>query len=132
AWTDLPGGVPDADDTAGALLALKNLGDSDEGARDAAISGVAWLLDLQNSDGGIPTFCRGWTNLPFDRSAPDLTAHAVRAWLAWTTDLPPELHRRVRRAIESGVRYLARTQRDGGEWLPLWFGNQRAPDDVNP
>ncbi|MBI5773229.1 MAG: hypothetical protein HZA89_05730, partial [Verrucomicrobia bacterium] len=25
AWTDLPGGVPDADDTAGALIALKNL-----------------------------------------------------------------------------------------------------------
>src|SRR5207245_1189408 len=25
AWTDLPGGVPDADDTAGALLALKKL-----------------------------------------------------------------------------------------------------------
>ena len=27
AWTPLPGGVPDADDTAGALLALRNLGD---------------------------------------------------------------------------------------------------------
>ena len=28
--------------------------------------------------------------------------------------------------------YLARTQRPDGSWLPLWFGNQHAPDDVNP
>src|SRR5437879_13075549 len=91
-----------------------------------------WLLVLQSSVGGIPTFCRGWTNLPFDRSAPDLTAHAVRAWHAWLTELPPDLRSCVRRAIENGVRYLARTQRGGGEWLPLWFGNQHAPDDVNP
>jgi len=27
-----------------------------------------WLLGLQNSDGGVPTFCRGWGKLPFDRS----------------------------------------------------------------
>jgi squalene-hopene/tetraprenyl-beta-curcumene cyclase len=153
AWTDLPGAVPDADDTAGALLALRNLachhrsagqhaaefpekrgkcGVFDERTRAASIAGIHWLLNLQNADGGMPTFCRGWTNLPFDRSAPDLTAHALRAWHGWTTDLPLALHRRVRRAIERGVRYLARTQRDGGEWLPLWFGNQHAPDDVNP
>ena len=30
AWTDFPGGVPDADDTAGALLALRKLGPIDE------------------------------------------------------------------------------------------------------
>ena len=35
AWTDLPGGVPDADDTAGALLALSHLGDLDERVRAA-------------------------------------------------------------------------------------------------
>ena len=153
AWTDLPGGVPDADDTAGALLALRNLSWCprsagrpaaelpaggrkhavfDERTRAAAMAGIHWLLNLQNADGGLPTFCRGWTNLPFDRSAPDLTAHALRAWNTWVTDLPTDLHRRVRRAIENGVRYLARTQRDGGEWLPLWFGNQHAPDDLNP
>jgi squalene-hopene/tetraprenyl-beta-curcumene cyclase len=27
---------------------------------------------------------------------------------------------------------LARTQRPDGSWLPLWFGNQHAPDDENP
>ena len=28
--------------------------------------------------------------------------------------------------------YLAREQRPDGSWLPLWFGNQHAPDDINP
>ena len=76
AWTDLPGGVPDADDTAGAVLALSHLGRNRADARAAAHAGIGWLLDLQNTDGGIPTFCRGWGTLPFDRSSTDLTAHA--------------------------------------------------------
>src|SRR5262249_8055885 len=69
-WTPLPGAVPDADDTAGALLALARLGLHAE-AREAAGRGLRWLLDLQNRDGGWPTFCRGWGYLPFDRSSPD-------------------------------------------------------------
>ena len=48
---------------------------------EGVAEGLKWLLGLQNSDGGIPTFCRGWGTLPFDRSSPDLTAHAIRAWL---------------------------------------------------
>jgi squalene-hopene/tetraprenyl-beta-curcumene cyclase len=131
AWTDLAGGVPDADDTAGALLALRNLGESDERSREAATLGVQWLLDLQNGDGGIPTFCRGWGTLPFDRSAPDLTAHAVRAWLAWAEDLSAALHRRIQAAIDSALGFLARAQRTDGAWIPLWFGNQFASDEEN-
>jgi len=38
----------------------------------------------------------------------------------------------VERALSAGLAYLARTQRPDGSWLPLWFGNQHAPDDVNP
>src|SRR5690606_25599498 len=48
-------------------------------AHDAVRRGVTWLLDLQNRDGGWPTFCRGWGKLPFDRSSPDITAHCMRA-----------------------------------------------------
>jgi squalene-hopene/tetraprenyl-beta-curcumene cyclase len=48
-WTHLPGSVPDADDTAGALLALAKLGRTAE-ARRAAVAGIGWLLDLQNRD----------------------------------------------------------------------------------
>lgn len=132
AWTDLPGGVPDADDTAGALLALRCLGNPDHATVDAAAAGVNWLLGLQNRDGGIPTFCRGWGTLPFDRSTPELTAHALRAWRAWLSDLPAELADRSEAAIRRGNAYLATSQRTDGAWLPLWFGNETAPQQENP
>ena len=132
AWTDLPGGVPDADDTPGALLALHALGADDAEHREAACAGIGWLLDLQNADGGIPTFCRGWGALPFDRSSPDLTAHALRAWVAWRPALPDPLRARTERAITRAVRFLERAQQPDGSWIPLWFGNQGAPDEENP
>jgi squalene-hopene/tetraprenyl-beta-curcumene cyclase len=131
AWTDLPGGVPDADDTPGALLALLALGTINSETLIAAVAGVRWLLDLQNRDGGIPTFCRGWGALPFDRSSPDLTAHTLRAWSAWHVHLPKNLQPRVERAIGRGLAFLARSQRKEGAWLPLWFGNEHSPDDEN-
>jgi squalene-hopene/tetraprenyl-beta-curcumene cyclase len=198
AWTDLSGGVPDADDTAGALVALRHLGLNDDGlsdrvplaacppvrrpentggqaasgtpvgtipgfarrvpapaapngatvrggygdpprsnvyddeVRSAAAAGVKWLLDIQNTDGGIPTFCRGWGRLPFDRSSPDLTAHAVAAWAAWVEDLPPALQRRTRTAIGRALTYLEESQGHSGAWVPLWFGNQDSPFEQNP
>jgi squalene-hopene/tetraprenyl-beta-curcumene cyclase len=61
--------------------------------------------------------------LPFDRSGSDLTAHALRAW---------KTIRRDERAEQAAFAYLAREQRPDGSWLPLWFGNQHAPDDINP
>ncbi len=131
AWTDLPGGVPDADDTAGALLALGKLGPADSNVLSAVEAGVRWLLDLQNRDGGMPTFCRGWGALPFDRSGADLTAHAIAAWSAWQPQLDVRLHARVDRAIRRGLDYLAANQCPDGAWAPLWFGNQRAADDEN-
>jgi len=133
AWTDLSGGVPDADDTSGAVLALKNLADLDPArTRSAAEAGIAWLLDLQNRDGGIPTFCRGWGALPFDRSSNDITGHALAAWAAWEADMPPALRARIQRSTEHALAYLARQQRPDGSWLPLWFGNQDVPGEENP
>lgn len=142
AWTDLPGGVPDADDTPGAILALLNLRPEETGTelstelRTALRNGVQWLLDLQNSNGGWPTFCRGWGTLPFDQSAADISAHAIRAIQAWleTESLPEEepLRTRAARAITRSFRYLASVQRADGSWLPLWFGNQHIHDDDNP
>jgi squalene-hopene/tetraprenyl-beta-curcumene cyclase len=131
AWTDLPGGVPDADDTPGALLALLELGAVHAETLAAGIAGVQWLLALQNPDGGIPTFCRGWGALPFDRSSPDLTAHTLRAWSAWRIHLPRDLQSRVERAITRGLHFLEQSQRADGTWLPLWFGNEHSPDDEN-
>lgn len=131
AWTDLPGGVPDADDTAGALIALRRLGPIDAETQGAALAGIQWLLDLQNRDGGIPTFCRGWGALPFDRSSADITAHAIRAWRAWQSELPPALAGKVIAASSRALKFLAAQQRPDGSWLPLWFGNQFAPNDEN-
>ena len=131
AWTDLAGGVPDADDTAGALLAIRELGSGRDDCRVAAEAGLVWLLDLQNRDGGIPTFCRGWGALPFDRSSQDLTAHALRAWLVWRDDMPAELRRRIGKALGRAIRYLEQSQDGDGAWTPLWFGNQHVPGEVN-
>jgi len=138
AWTDLSGGVPDADDTPGAMLAVLKLREGEhvpEEEADALAAAAKWLLDLQNRDGGWPTFCRGWGALPFDRSSADLTAHAIRALMAWRTrisEIPPEMNARAQSAIDRGFAFLAQQQREDGSWLPLWFGNQFAENDENP
>lgn len=210
AWTNLPGGVPDADDTPGAMLAIHELsgllsksfessssqetrsvsegqdpaengkpnpsltrrvtssggtagssGSAEKSDRDhcwasqqrhpqqAIENGVKWLLNLQNRDGGFPTFCRGWGTLPFDRSSPDITAHSIRA-IAYTSPGSLWLFRqkkagrsvRVRvsdrmtipiaEALVSAMEFLASAQRANGSWVPLWFGNQFAENDENP
>jgi len=151
-WSDRSGSVPDADDTAGALLALGSVRRSRaaNGATDAklapldraAAAGVRWLLDLQNSDGGWPTFCRGWGQLPFDRSGTDLTAHVLRALQVWTRVTAGEAEPRALgrpavsgersgMAVRRGFEFLARTQRSDGAWQPLWFGNQHHPCEAN-
>ncbi len=129
AWTELPGGVPDADDTSGALLALRRLKDigSKTDTSGTVRGGVRWLLELQNSDGGMPTFCRGWGRLPFDRSCPDLSAHALAALAAWH-DVSPL----AAKAMERLARYLERAQAKDGRWMPLWFGHQDVQDGRNP
>jgi squalene-hopene/tetraprenyl-beta-curcumene cyclase len=161
AWTHLPGGVPDADDTAGALLAGSQLASWDLREKGAtpwltadparpgfipALAGLRWLMHLQNRDGGWPTFCRGWGYLPFDRSGPDLTAHALRALCAWErllfqkpAPVPEKLLRQaglsqsqLRQAQARGWRYLQHVQQADGSWRPLWFGNQLAPEEENP
>jgi len=137
-WSDLSGAVPDADDTPGALLALsawangeKCSGTDRERIREAARAGVNWLFQLQNADGGWPTFCRGWGKLPFDRSGSDLTAHAIRALHAWRDDEELD-QRRIDAAIKRGMQFLEERQRADGSWTPLWFGNQDDPNEENP
>jgi len=219
AWTDLPGGVPDADDTPGAMLALMQLASNEQASRErqrpevgdrrsevggptsvgserapcancdsatrysvlstqypvpstepsvdpslepcldpslaaTLTNAVRWLVGLQNRDGGFPTFCRGWAAMPFDRSSPDITAHCLRAIAGYLGGRDDEF---VRSALAgepfhvdeietepdlmftwlvdrvlNGFRFLKKAQHPDGSWLPLWFGNQRAPDDINP
>ncbi len=142
AWTNLSGGIPDVDDTAAALLALAAWqrrwpDERTADVKQAARAGVHWLLDMQNNDGGWPTFCRGWGRLPFDRSSADITAHALRALSAWREllHLPTSNAAYAKRfdlAQQNGVRYLQRQQQADGSWLPLWFGNQHDHREANP
>jgi squalene-hopene/tetraprenyl-beta-curcumene cyclase len=138
AWTNLPGGVPDADDTPGAMLAGMQLQESPTNSRnehaDAVENGSKWLINLQNRDGGFPTFCRGWGTLPFDRSSPDITAHCLRALHAVAIVYEELSQRRVRgfQSVNRGFGFLKRVQRPNGSWVPLWFGNQFAENDENP
>jgi squalene-hopene/tetraprenyl-beta-curcumene cyclase len=131
AWTDRPGGVPDADDTSAALIALRALDDGSPQVRTAVALGIRWLVNLQNSDGGIPTFCRGWGTLPFDRSSADLTAHAMRAWIVWWDHLSQPLQSAVQRRLPRAMEFLLRVQQGDGAWAPLWFGNQYADHEKN-
>jgi len=87
--------------------------------------GIRWLRRLQNADGGWPTFCRGWGRLPFDRSSPDLTAHALQALRTAGGAADDSAFRR-------GLRYLQNAQRENGSWVPLWFGSQHAQGKENP
>ena len=143
AWTDLPGGVPDADDTSGAVVALAQLETAEacvpsNEVRRAASAGLDWLTNLANRDGGLPTFCRGWGRLPFDTSCPDITAHAVRAAECWSPfqtaadGLNPHDAAARRRMLASARRYLMNAQAADGSWCPLWFGNEHHDHQSNP
>jgi len=128
-WTNRSGGVPDADDTAAALIALHTLG---ERSSDSVRQGLSWLLDLQNRDGGLPTFCRGWGKFPFDRSAADLSAHAYKAFSLYEPMLPAPMQQRIAAAKRKILTFLEQNQQPDGSFLPLWFGDQTAPGGLAP
>ncbi|PRX46636.1 squalene-hopene/tetraprenyl-beta-curcumene cyclase [Prauserella shujinwangii] len=112
-WS-VPSGWPETDDTAGAVLALTELGvpPGDPGLR----RGVAWLLTMQNRNGSWSCFAR---DTPSDMDAPCtvLTAHALLAL------------RRVgagTAACRRAVRWLTRTQRPDGSFGCVWFRDHTA------
>ena len=132
-WTHCSGGVPDADDTAAAMIAIVHAI-----ARkpchiplyqDTLKKALVWLLNLQNADGGLPTFCRGWGHLPFDKSCPDITAHAMEAIILVCDLLQLEV---PDEPIQRMIGFLRSSQNPDGSWTPLWFGSQQRPDKTNP
>ena len=127
-WTNRQGGVPDADDTAAALIALHQLGCE----TGVAEQGILWLMQLQNRDNGMPTFCKGWGKLPFDQSCADLTAHMIRAFVLWFDKVDENFQAAMVDSIQIGLEYLEKNQRPDGSWIPLWFGSQSHPEQENP
>lgn len=129
-WSDLPGAVPDADDTSGALVALYHLTNGEY--CDEVGGGIEWLMALQNNDGGMPTFCKGWGKLPFDRSCGDISAHALLAMELWYDVLPSKIQTKCRRSINRLIDWMQHSQSAEGAWVPLWFGDQDAPKESSP
>lgn len=129
-WTNLSGSVPDGDDTSGALVALHTL---THGTFSQEVgNGLVWLMQLQNRDGGMPTFCKGWGKLPFDRSSPDISAHAALAMGLWIPALPADIKPTVERSYHRLLGWLEQHKSDDGAWTPLWFGDQDAADEKSP
>jgi squalene-hopene/tetraprenyl-beta-curcumene cyclase len=136
ASSDASGALPTTSAAAGVLLALANLHRDitalqRERTESAAGRGIAWLLGLQNQDGGWPTYYRDDT-LRFDQSGTDVTAHVLRAFAAWRREWPAHSRVEVVRAIERAWKYLELQQQGDGCFIPLWFGNENQPGQHNP
>jgi squalene-hopene/tetraprenyl-beta-curcumene cyclase len=112
---------PDIDDTAMVLLAFSR------GAGDAASQAraLAWLIDMQSSDGGWAAFDvdNNWeflSHVPFadhnamlDPTCPDITGRVLEALAAQGLD-------RRNPVVRRGIEYLVRTQQADGSWYGRW------------
>jgi squalene-hopene/tetraprenyl-beta-curcumene cyclase len=146
--SDSPGALPNAIDTASTLSALfrwrhRFAALQSERIDRAAALGLGWLVDLQNADGGWPTFSRARNATPFGESGTDVTALVLRALASWRKQwqtvadndrgyrqLPDETG--IDSVVERGWRYLESQQHEDGHFVPLWFGNEHHPRTENP
>jgi squalene-hopene/tetraprenyl-beta-curcumene cyclase len=120
---------PDVDDTAFILMALQRVKFPDEARMEAATRrGVQWLLSMQNRDGGWAAFDRDndsgfLCNIPFadhnamiDPSTADVTARVMECLgrFGWPAEHP---------AIQRGLKFLLKDQREDGSWFGRWGVN---------
>ena len=120
---------PDVDDTAFVLMALQRVDYPDRlRLQEAARRGIAWLVSMQNRDGGWGAFDRDndrhfLTKIPFadhnamiDPSSADVTARVFECLgrYGW-----PSTHPVMQRALA----YLRREQTSEGAWYGRWGVN---------
>ena len=126
---------PDVDDTCMALMVLRRArAYVEEREQEACVArGLAWMLGMQNEDGGFASFDRGndkeWlTHVPFadhnamiDPSTADITARVLECLAHFPVFAKgePDRHPVVRRAIE----FLKRDQATDGSWYGRWGVN---------
>ena len=120
---------PDIDDTAEALIALKQASLSDpESQRKAIRRGAEWMLGMQSKNGGWAAFDKDNTRravaaIPFadfgemiDPPSADVTAHVVEALVrvGYPADMGP---------LRKAARYLWNEQEEDGPWFGRWGVN---------
>jgi squalene-hopene/tetraprenyl-beta-curcumene cyclase len=120
---------PDVDDTAFVLMALGRVADPQPARLRASIRrGLAWLVSMQNGDGGWGAFDhennRQFLNhIPFadhnamlDPSTADVTARAIECLgqMGWPVTHP---------VIERGRAFLMKEQASDGSWFGRWGVN---------
>jgi len=120
---------PDVDDTAFVLMALSRVEDPEPSRLRAAMRrGLAWLMSMQNADGGWGAFDHEnnldfLNNIPFadhnamlDPSTADVTARALECLghMGWAANHP---------VIERAFAYLKREQEKDGSWFGRWGVN---------
>ncbi len=120
---------PDVDDTAFVLMALSRVADPEPARlRSSVRRGLAWLLSMQNGDGGWGAFDHEnnqqfLNHIPFadhnamlDPSTADVTARAIECLgqMGWPSTHP---------VIERAKAYLRREQEKDGSWFGRWGVN---------
>jgi squalene-hopene/tetraprenyl-beta-curcumene cyclase len=123
---------PDTDDTAQVVTALSGVRfpdpEEDRGRKEALRRGVAWLLAMQNRDGGFGAFDKACskeflTYVPFadhnamiDPSCEDITGRALESFAA--VGLPAS-----HAAVRAAARFLQATRDQDGAWYGRWGTN---------
>jgi squalene-hopene/tetraprenyl-beta-curcumene cyclase len=120
---------PDVDDTAFVLMALGRVSDPDsEKLRRSMTRGLAWLLSMQNKDGGWGAFDKNndlqfLNHIPFadhnamlDPSTADVTARAVECLgqMGWPANHP---------VLEKARAFISKDQTADGSWFGRWGVN---------
>ncbi|MDX1643067.1 MAG: squalene--hopene cyclase [Thermoanaerobaculia bacterium] len=123
---------PDCDDTAEVMTALAKLeppaGSLERRSRQALERAAAWLIGMQNDDGGWAAFDRGCdrevlTYIPFadhnamiDPSTVDITGRALEALAScgFASDHP---------AVRRGIGFVLEQQEPDGSWYGRWGAN---------
>jgi squalene-hopene/tetraprenyl-beta-curcumene cyclase len=120
---------PDVDDTAFVLMALGRVSDPDSGQLRRSMSrGLAWLVSMQNEDGGWGAFDKNndlqfLNHIPFadhnamlDPSTADVTARAMECLgqMGWPSDHP---------VIQRAKAFIRHDQTADGSWFGRWGVN---------
>ena len=126
AWTNLSGGIPDVDDTAVVLMALRQSGATDQALLDSASEvGLKWLAAMQSRDGGWGAYDRDndrdfLNHVPFadhgallDAPTADLTGRLLQCFgeHGWDRSEP---------VMKKAIAFLRREQEDEGCWFGRW------------